>query len=193
MHPLLVQNFASKFSVLKHLGRSTAVAAQRFSFHTSNMVQIKEGDKVPSIDLFEDSPANKVNIADLCAGKKVVLFAVPGAFTPGCSKTHLPGYVERADSMKAAGVNEIVCVSVNDPFVMSAWGKQHNTGGKVRMLADPAAVFTKQLDLSADLPPLGGLRSKRYSMVVENGVVQTLNVEPDGTGLSCSLADHLKV
>lgn len=193
MHPLLVQNFSRKFSVLKHLGRSTAVAAQRFSFHTSNMVQIKEGDKVPSIDLFEDSPANKVNIADLCAGKKVVLFAVPGAFTPGCSKTHLPGYVDRADSMKAAGVNEIVCVSVNDPFVMSAWGKQHNTAGKVRMLADPAAVFTKQLELSADLPPLGGLRSKRYSMVVENGVVQTLNVEPDGTGLSCSLADHLKV
>lgn len=193
MHPLLVQSFATKFSVLKHLGRSTAVATQRFSFHTSKMVQIKEGDKLPSVDLYEDSPANKVNLGDLCAGKKVVLFAVPGAFTPGCSKTHLPGYVDRADAIKASGVNEVVCVSVNDPFVMSAWGKQHNTAGKVRMLADPAAVFTKQLELGADLPPLGGLRSKRYSMVLEDGVVKTLNVEPDGTGLSCSLADKLKV
>lgn len=193
MHPLLVQPFASKFSLLKQLGRSTSATVQHFSFHTSKMVQIKEGDKIPSIDLFEDSPANKVNMADLCAGKKVVLFAVPGAFTPGCSKTHLPGYVDRADAIKSSGVQEIVCVSVNDPFVMSAWGKQHNTGGKVRMLADPAAIFTKQLELGADLPPLGGLRSKRYSMVLEDGVIKSLNVEPDGTGLSCSLADKIKV
>ncbi|XP_055607471.1 peroxiredoxin-5, mitochondrial-like [Uranotaenia lowii] len=187
MHPLLV----SKFSLLT-LGRSTA-ALQRFSFHTSKMVLIKEGDKIPSIDLFEDSPANKVNIADLCAGKKVILFAVPGAFTPGCSKTHLPGYVDKAADLKSSGVDEIVCVSVNDPFVMSAWGKAHNTAGKVRMLADPSAVFTKQLDLGTELPPLGGLRSKRFSMVLENGTVKTLNVEPDGTGLSCSLADKIKV
>lgn len=193
MHPLLVQNFSSKFSLVRQLGRSTAAVQQRFSFHTSKMVQIKEGDKIPSIDLFEDSPANKVNIADLCAGKKVILFAVPGAFTPGCSKTHLPGYVDKAGDLKSAGVSEIVCVSVNDPFVMSAWGKQHNAGGKVRMLADPAAVFTKQLELGADLPPLGGLRSKRFSMVLEDGVIKTLNVEPDGTGLSCSLADKIKV
>uniref|UniRef100_T1DIT5 Peroxiredoxin-5 n=1 Tax=Psorophora albipes TaxID=869069 RepID=T1DIT5_9DIPT len=192
MHPHLVKSFTSKFSLLKQLGRSAATV-QRFSFHTSKMVQIKEGDKIPSIDLFEDSPANKVNLADLCAGKKVVLFAVPGAFTPGCSKTHLPGYVEKADAIKSSGVSEIVCVSVNDPFVMSAWGKQHNTAGKVRMLADPAAVFTKNLELGADLPPLGGLRSKRYSMVLEDGVIKSLNVEPDGTGLSCSLADKIKV
>lgn len=144
------------------------------------------------MDLFEDSPANKVNLADLCANKKVIVFAVPGAYTPGCSKTHLPGYVEKADSLKSAGVNEIVCISVNDPFVMSAWGKDHKTAGKVRMLADPAAAFTKAVDLSVDLPPLGGVRSKRYSMVVENGVIKSLNVEPDGTGLSCSLADKIK-
>ncbi|XP_058061704.1 peroxiredoxin-5, mitochondrial [Anopheles bellator] len=162
-------------------------------FHTSKMVLIKEGDKVPSIDLFEDSPANKINLANLCAGKKVILFAVPGAFTPGCSKTHLPGYVEKAGELKSSGVAEVVCVSVNDPFVMSAWGKAHNAAGKVRMLADPAAVFTKALDLGTELPPLGGLRSKRYSMVLEDGVVKSLNVEPDGTGLSCSLADKIKL
>jgi peroxiredoxin 5 len=174
----------------------------------------QEGDKIPSADLFEDSPANKVNIADLCAGKKVILFAVPGAFTPGCSKTHLPGYVDQADALKKGGVAEIVCVSVNDPFVMSAWGKQvrfpkyHfkknknitftfylqlNTTGKIRMLADPAAAFAKQLELSVDLPPLGGVRSKRYSMVIEDGVIKQLNVEPDGTGLTCSLADKIKL
>lgn len=84
-------------------------------------------------------------------------------------------------------------MSVNDPFVMSAWGKEHNAAGKVRMLADPSANFTKLLELDVDLPPLGGIRSKRYSMIIENGVVKTLNVEPDGTGLSCSLADKIKI
>lgn len=128
----------------------------------------------------------------MSANKKIIVFAVPGAFTPGCSKTHVPGYVQKADELKKSGIAEIVCVSVNDPFVMSAWGKDQNAGGKVRMLADPAAAFTKAVNLSIDLPPLGGVRSKRYSMVVENGVVKSLNVEPDGTGLSCSLADKIK-
>lgn len=105
----------------------------------------------------------------------------------------MPGYVGRADELKSGGVNEIVCVSVNDPFVMSAWGKEHNATGKIRLLADPTAAFTKNVDLAVDLPPLGGLRSKRYSMVVDNGVITQLNVEPDGTGLSCSLADKLNV
>jgi len=163
------------------------------SISTTKMVQIKEGDKVPSIDLFEDSPANKINVADLCANKKIILFAVPGAFTPGCSKTHLPSYLQRESEIKASGVSEIVCVSVNDPFVMSAWANQFNTKGKIRMLADPLANFTKAVDLSIELPPLGGLRSKRYSMVIENGIIKELNVEPDGTGLSCSLADRLKL
>lgn len=143
--------------------------------------------------MFEDSPANKVNIAELSKGKKVVVFAVPGAFTPGCSKTHLPGYVAKADEIKSSGVSEIVCVSVNDPFVMSAWGKEHQTAGKVRMLADATGAFTKEMDLGLELAPLGGFRSKRYSMVIEDGVVKSLNVEADGTGLSCSLADKLKV
>jgi len=176
------------------LGKPTiAFNLIRRTIQTTKMVQIKEGDSVPSVDLYEDSPANKVNLADLCAGKKVIIFAVPGAYTPGCSKTHLPGYVEKAADLKANGIGEIVCVSVNDPFVLSAWGKEHNATGKIRMLADPAAAFTKKVELGVDLPPLGGLRSKRYSMVVENGVVKKLNVEPDGTGLSCSLADKLNV
>ncbi|XP_059614699.1 peroxiredoxin-5, mitochondrial [Phlebotomus argentipes] len=174
------------------LTRRIAVSFCR-AISTSRMVQIKEGDKLPGADLFEDSPANKVNTADLCRGKKVILFAVPGAFTPGCSKTHLPGYVDKAEELKGQGVSEIVCVSVNDPFVMSAWGKDHAAGGKVRMLADPCGAFTKAVDLGVDLPPLGGLRSKRYSMVIEDGVVTALNVEPDGTGLTCSLADKLKL
>ncbi|KAG8222771.1 hypothetical protein J437_LFUL007825 [Ladona fulva] len=160
------------------------------SSYASNM-PIKVGDKIPSVDLYESTPATKVNIADLSAKGKVVLFAVPGAFTPGCSKTHLPGYVEKADQIKSKGVKEIVCVSVNDPFVMDAWGKAHNASGKLRMLADPNGAFTKAVELETDLPPLGGLRSKRYSMVIEDGVVKSLDVEPDGTGLSCSLAQSL--
>lgn len=157
------------------------------------MAPIKVGDNLPVSDLFEDSPANKVNVCDLTAGKTVVLFAVPGAFTPGCSKTHLPGYVQNADKMKTEGVDEIVCVSINDPYVMAAWGAQHKTKGKIRMLADPSGAFIKALDLGINLPPLGGYRAKRFSMVIKDSKVEQLNVEPDGTGLSCSLADKLKV
>lgn len=108
-------------------------------------------------------------------------------------QTHLPGYIERAEQLKKENnINEIACVSVNDPFVMSAWGKQHDAGKKVRMLADPAAKFVSALNLTIDLPPLGGVRSKRFSMIVENGEIKELNVDPDGTGLSCSLADKIK-
>nr|CAD7444418.1 unnamed protein product [Timema bartmani] len=101
-------------------------------------------------------------------------------YRPTELRTHLPGYVTKAEELKGKGIQEIVCVSVNDPFVMSAWGKEHGANGKA-------------LDLQVDLPPLGGVRSKRYSMVVEDGVIKTLNVEPDGTGLSCSLADKIPV
>ena len=102
-------------------------------FHVSAMAPIAVGDKVPNVTLFEDSPGGKVELASLCAGKKVVVFGVPGAFTPGCSKTHLPGYVSGAEDIKGKGVDEIVCVSVNDPFVMEAWGKDQGAGGKVRI------------------------------------------------------------
>ncbi|XP_065215561.1 peroxiredoxin-5, mitochondrial [Planococcus citri] len=154
---------------------------------------IKVGDKIPSVELYENSPGNKVNILDICKEKKVVLFAVPGAFTPGCSKTHLPGYVKEADNLKEHGIGEIICVAVNDAFVLNAWGREQGTEGKVRLLSDPQATFTKAIELSTDIPPMGGTRSMRYSMLLDDGVIKALNVEPDGTGLSCSLASHMKV
>jgi len=169
-------------------------AVTRFSrnFHLSAMAPVAVGDQVPSVTLFEDSPGGKVELASLCAGKKVVIFGVPGAFTPGCSKTHLPGYVAAAEDMKAKGVQEILCVSVNDPFVMEAWGKDQGAGGKVRMMADTCGDLTKALELELDLSAvLGSVRCKRFSMVVEDGKVTKLNVEPDGTGLTCSLADKI--
>lgn len=162
---------------------------------TSHMcgAPIKPGDKLPSVPLFDGSPANKVNLAELFANKKGVVFAVPGAFTPGCSKTHLPGYIEKAAELKSKGVEVIACISVNDPFVMDAWGKAHNATGKVHMLADPTGDFTKAVDMQlTDLVPvLGNVRSKRYSLLIENGKVKYVNVEPDGKGLTCSLAPEI--
>jgi len=149
---------------------------------------------VPPITLYEASPAGKVELAQLCAGKKVVIFGVPGAFTPGCSKTHLPGYVERAEEIKGKGVSEILCVAVNDPFVMEAWGHNQGAGGKVRMLADTCGELTAALELQLDLAAvLGNVRCKRFSMLVEDGTITQLNVEPDGTGLSCSLASSIQI
>ncbi|XP_030373798.1 peroxiredoxin-5, mitochondrial [Scaptodrosophila lebanonensis] len=175
---------------LRCISSTNIYSVRDFSRTVAAMVKV--GDKLPSVDLFEDSPANKINSSELTSSKRVIIFGVPGAYTPGCSKTHLPGYVANADALKKEqGIDEIVCVSVNDPFVMSAWGKEHNATGKVRLLADPAAAFAKALDVTIDLPPLGGVRSKRYSMVVENCEVKELNVEPDGTGLSCSLAQNI--
>jgi len=157
------------------------------------MPEIKVGDKLPSIELFENTPANKVNIADLFGSvKKGVIFAVPGAFTPNCSKSHLPGYVEKFEEIKAKGVDLVVCISVNDPFVLEAWGDSHKATGKIRMLADTNCDFTKAVGMEFDLSAvLGSVRSKRYSMVVEKGVVTKLNVEPDGRGLTCSLAPDI--
>jgi peroxiredoxin len=114
----------------------------------------------------------------LLAGKKVILFGLPGAYTPVCTAAHLPGYIAEADALKAGGVAEIACVSVNDPFVMSAWGKEHGADDKVLMLCDPDASFTRSLGLSLDLAAFGlGERSQRYAMIVEDGVVVTINVE----------------
>ena len=169
-------------------------AVPRFSrnFHLSAMAPVAVGDQVPSVTLFEDSPGGKEELASLCAGKKVVIFGVPGAFTPGCSKTHLPGYVAAAEDMKAKGVQEILCVSVNDPFVMAAWGENQSAGGKVRLLADTCGDLTKALCLELDLAAvLGNVRCKRFSMLVEDGTVTKLNVEPDGTGMTCSLAQNI--
>jgi peroxiredoxin len=118
---------------------------------------------------------------DLFTGKKVVMFAVPGAFTPTCSAKHLPGFVEQAGAFKTKGVDSILCLSVNDVFVMDAWGKNQNVAGKVRMLADGSGKFTKALGLELDLSERGlGVRSQRYSMVVDNGVVKALNLDAAG-------------
>ena len=151
---------------------------------------IKVGDKLPAVTLTEfvevegggcSLGPNPVDVAKATAGKTIALFAVPGAFTPTCSAKHLPGYVEQFDAFKAAGVDEIWCVSVNDVFVMGAWGRDQQVNGKVRMLADGSAEFAKATGLTLDLEAKGlGLRSNRYSMLVKDGVVTTLNVEGPG-------------
>ncbi|XP_004643871.1 peroxiredoxin-5, mitochondrial [Octodon degus] len=168
--------------------------ARGFRSAAAAMAPIKVGDAIPSVEVFEGEPGNKVNLAELFKGKKGVLFGVPGAFTPGCSKTHLPGFVEQAGALKAKGVQVVACLSVNDVFVTGEWGKAHKAEGKVRLLADPTGAFGKETDLLLDsslVPLFGNRRLKRFSMVIEDGVVKTLNVEPDGTGLTCSLAPNI--
>ncbi|XP_003468464.1 peroxiredoxin-5, mitochondrial isoform X1 [Cavia porcellus] len=168
--------------------------ARGFCSTAAAMAPIKVGDAIPSVEVFEGEPGNKVNLAELFKGKKGVLFGVPGAFTPGCSKTHLPGFVEQAGALKAKGVQVVACLSVNDVFVIGEWGKAHKAEGKIRLLADPTGAFGKETDLLLDnslVPLFGNRRLKRFSMVIENGVVKSLNVEPDGTGLTCSLASNI--
>jgi len=151
---------------------------------------IKVGDTLPAATLMEFSEVegngcsigpNSVDVAKATAGKTIALFALPGAFTPTCSAKHVPGYVEKFDELKSAGVDEIWCVSVNDAFVMGAWARDQKTGTKVRMLADGSADFTKATGLTLDLTARGmGLRSCRYSMLVKDGKVAALNVEAPG-------------
>jgi peroxiredoxin len=151
---------------------------------------IKVGDRVPEGTLTEfietatESCAlgpNAFQVADLVKGKKIAIFAVPGAFTPTCSAKHLPGFIQNADAIRAKGVDEIWCVSVNDAFVMGAWGREQKCEGKVRMLADGAATWTKQLGLDMDLNARGmGVRSQRYSMLLDDGIVKKLNIEAPG-------------
>jgi peroxiredoxin len=161
---------------------------------------IKVGDTLPSGSLSEffdvegegcSLGPNTFDIAKLTAGKTVAIFGLPGAFTPTCSAKHAPGYIDQVDAFKAAGVDEIWCVSVNDPFVMGAWGRELKAAGKVRMMADGSAKFAQATGLTLDLTEKGlGLRSQRYSMLVKNGVVQSLNVE-EGGGFKVSDADTL--
>ena len=141
---------------------------------------IKVGDKIPSVQLktMASDGMKTVSTDELFKGKKVVLFALPGAFTPTCSMQHLPGFVKLADKIKAKGVDTIACLSVNDAFVMDAWGKSQNTGDKVMMLADGNADFSKAVGLTEDDSEWGmGLRACRYALVAENGVVKRLNLE----------------
>ena len=151
---------------------------------------IKVGDTLPPATLMEyiehegegcSLGPNPVDVIKASAGKTIALFALPGAFTPTCSASHVPGYVENAEAFTAAGVDEIWCVSVNDAFVMGAWGRGQKTGGKLRMLGDGSAVFATATGLAQDLTARGmGVRSSRYSMLVKDGVVSTLNVERPG-------------
>jgi len=151
---------------------------------------IKVGDKLPAGKLQEfievegngcSLGPNTFEVEASTAGKKIAIFGLPGAYTPTCSAKHVPGYVEKYDELKKAGIDEIWCVSVNDAFVMGAWGRDQHTGGKVRMMADGSADFTKATGLTLDLTARGmGLRSNRYSMLVVDGVVKTLNIEGPG-------------
>ena len=151
---------------------------------------IKVGDALPATTLMEFSEVegegcsigpNAVDVAKATAGKTIALFALPGAFTPTCSAQHVPGYVEKFDAFKAAGVDEIWCISVNDAFVMGAWARDQKTAGKVRMLGDGSAAFAQATGLTLDLTSRGmGVRSNRYSMLVKDGKVAALNIEGPG-------------
>ena len=151
---------------------------------------IKVGDTLPAATLMEFSEVegngcsigpNVVDVAMASAGKTIALFALPGAFTPTCSAKHVPSYLEKFSELKAAGVDEIWCVSVNDAFVMGAWAREQKSSGKVRMLADGSAAFAQATGLTLDLSARGmGLRSNRYSMLVKDGKVSSLNVEAPG-------------
>ena len=151
---------------------------------------IKVGDALPAVTLMEyvevegngcSLGPNPVKLPEALAGKTIAVFAVPGAFTPTCSEKHLPGYVAKAEELKAAGVDEIWCLSVNDAFVMGAWGRDQKVAGKVRPIADGDAAFAKATGLTLDLNGKGlGLRANRFSMLVKDGKVATLNVEAPG-------------
>jgi peroxiredoxin len=145
---------------------------------------IQVGDRVPSTKLMRwgEKGPEPVMTDDLFKGQKVAFFGVPGAFTPKCSEAHLPGFVQHAEDLKAKGVDAIVCTAVNDIFVMDAWGKDQQVTGKVYMVADGDAVFTKAAGLELDLTGKGlGLRNQRFSMLIEDGVVKMLNIDPPGT------------
>jgi peroxiredoxin len=151
---------------------------------------IQAGQALPNITLYEfiedETPGcavgpNAFQVSDIVRGKTIVIFGLPGAFTPTCSAKHVPGFVAHADALKAKGVDEIWCVSVNDAFVMGAWGRELGTKGKVRMFGDGNAEFSKAIDLTLDLTGRGlGIRSNRYAMIVRDGVVQSVSVEAPG-------------
>lgn len=161
---------------------------------------IKVGDHIPEgtlgefIETATESCAvgpNSFKVSELTKGKKIAVFAVPGAFTPTCSEKHLPGFLEASAQFKAKGIDEIWCVSVNDPFVMGAWGRERGVKGRVRMLADGSGTWTRALGVELDLNDHGlGVRSRRYSALIDNGVVKALNLEK-ATGLEVSDAAHL--
>src|SRR5687768_11726583 len=153
---------------------------------------IKVGDRLPDGKLMESTefdsgtqcamPPKEVNVAEAVKGKKIAIFGLPGAFTPTCSAKHVPGYLQNIDQLKAKGVNEVWCLATNDAYVMAHWGRDQKGLGKIRFLGDGTAAWTKALGLDADLSGRGvmGVRTKRFSMLVDNGVVKQLNVEEPG-------------
>ncbi|KAI8148089.1 Redoxin [Fennellomyces sp. T-0311] len=168
---------------------------QARGFHSSAASFIKAGEYLPSVVVQRRSPADTVDVRELFGNvNKAILFGVPGAFTPGCSKTHLPGYINKAEELKTEkGVDLIACVSVNDAFVMNAWSEVNHADGKVELLADSKGELAKALELDFDASgALGNHRCKRFAAIVEHGVVKQLFVEPDKTGLSVSLVENVE-
>jgi peroxiredoxin len=154
---------------------------------------IQVGDRIPSVTLMRmgEGGPEAVSTDDLFKGKKVVLFGVPGAFTPTCSAKHLPGFVQHVEALKAKGVDDVICTAVNDVFVMAAWAKDQGCTGKVTLVADGDAVFTKATGLELDLTGKGlGLRNQRFAMVVEDGVVKQLFIDPPGK-FELTSAEHV--
>ncbi|MCG8443699.1 MAG: peroxiredoxin [Caulobacterales bacterium] len=155
-------------------------------------MSIAVGSRLPdaTLMLVTESGPQERSTSDLFGGRKVALFAVPGAFTPTCSAQHMPGFLAQADALKAAGADAIACVATNDAFVMGAWAKDQGVNGRVEILADGGGAFTRAIGMEFDTGGFGGKRSKRYSMLVDNGVVKLLNAE-EGGGFEVSSAEHL--
>ncbi|KAF2495578.1 Redoxin [Lophium mytilinum] len=173
--------YVSRTALGRHSGRQ---------FHISPPVFVKAGDRIPDVDLMENSPGTKLSLAKELTGKGVIV-GVPAAFSPGCSESHIPGYI---NSPKLKDAGPVFVVSVNDAFVMKAWGQALDPTGKsgIRFIADPALAFTKALDLDFDASAIfGGPRGKRYALLVEDGKVKEAFVEPDNTGISVSAADKV--
>lgn len=174
-------------------GPGKPVLPQPHSNTKENDVTIKAGDKMPagSFGIMTDKGPGQLTSGDLFDGKKVVLFSVPGAFTPTCSAKHLPGFLENLDALKAKGVDTVACLAVNDAFVMGAWGKHSGAEGKITMLADGNCVYTKALGLELDASGYGmGQRGQRFALVVENGVAKHVFIEAPGE-FKVSAAEHV--
>ncbi|KAI9727348.1 MAG: hypothetical protein M1828_006968 [Chrysothrix sp. TS-e1954] len=190
--------FSLRSKILHQATRSTlaqprlaSLNAQR-SFHSSPLLlkMVKVGDSIPSVELMEGSPGDKINLAEKLKGKGMII-GVPAAFSPGCSETHIPGYV---NSTKTKAAGDVYVVAVNDAFVMKAWGKQLDPEGssKMHFVADPSGAFTKALGLDFDASAmLGNVRSKRYALVIDGGKVVSTHVEPDNIGINESAAEKV--
>ena len=156
-------------------------------------MKLKENENLPSEEIFvlEGGEPIKKSIEEYTKGKKVIIFGLPGAYTSVCSAKHLPGYVKNIDAFKSKGIDHVICMSVNDPFVMSAWGKEHNVGDKIVMAGDPFLTFTKSIGADVDKSARGlGIRSNRYTMLVENGKVTKLQEEEDTGACEISPAEN---